>query len=75
MSTKGYNSFELYYDTGGHGGPHGDLLMAIAYAKQLLAGSETLTAVEIRPRHANMPMGGFDRKNAPRSIIVEREEQ
>ncbi len=75
MSEKlpSYCSFELYYDTGGHGGPYSpDLAMAVSHAKRLIAGCPSINAIEIRPCHANAPIGGFSRKNI-HSVFVERE--
>lgn len=52
------NSFELYYNTGGHGGPYPDLAAAEIAAKRMLAGCRSLYSVEIRPRNSPV-LGGY----------------
>ncbi len=65
-------TFELYYNTGGHGGPHPDIIMAETYARNLIAGdtSGRLSSVEIRPRNSKA-IGGYA-PNTPGSTYIER---
>ncbi len=56
--------FEMFYDTGGHGGPYCspnfDLIKARAF--DLLRGCPTIHAIEIRP-YNSMAIGGYSAHN------------
>lgn len=45
-------SYELYYDTGGHGGPYPDHDTACIIAQELLKGCCATRSIEVRPRNS-----------------------
>ena len=50
--------YNLFYNDGGHSGPHENLETAWKYAKEYLSGSNSTTCVEIRPENSTA-LGGF----------------
>jgi hypothetical protein len=42
--------YELFYGTGGHGGPYKDLITAKDAAARMLAGNKNEYKVDVRPR-------------------------
>jgi hypothetical protein len=55
--------FELYYSDGGHGGPHADFFTAVEEAKLRIAGCQSISMIEIRPRTSAV-RGGFKTANS-----------
>jgi hypothetical protein len=50
--------YELYYNTGGHGGPYKTLEYACLQAVDTIKGSQSITAIEIRP-YDSVYRGGY----------------
>lgn len=69
--------YELFYSTGGHGGPYIGLRNARAAAKRLLVGSNSLHRIDIRP-YEKGAVGGYGRpvesvyKSGDGEIICQR---
>lgn len=58
MSVTPGITYELFYSTGGHGGPYTDLAAARAMAHAMLSSNLVMHAIEIRPRCAE-GVGGY----------------
>lgn len=63
--------YEMYYNSGGHGGPYSDLIMAEQRARDLIKGDKSgkTTSIEIRP-HNSKAIGGYSANNKG-SIYIE----
>lgn len=68
MQPSGPKTYELMYDSGGHGGPWYGLSAAVEGAKQVLRGRPTERAVYVVPRDERF----LEKRNAVR--IIRRED-
>ena len=54
--------FELFYDTGGYGGPYANFDVACNGALALLSGCRTINRIELRPLDSKQ-LGGYCSNN------------
>ncbi len=69
------DQYELYYSTGGHGGPYHGYEFAINAAKRLMFHdtSKTMNIIEVRPRNS-LAIGGYsDHNHGSTYVKINRE--